>query len=229
MLADVNIVITNDEGVEVQNFDTKDDGEYYAGGLSAGDYCMTFKHKEYKPIDHAKGEESDVDKDGKKCFTIPPSDGTNEIKINAGFSKSSGFKVSGFTFLDGDSNGGKEDAEKFLANVKVTLYKDDEVTIVKAFTTKDDGKYSFEDIEAGSYCLRMMDGTGKKSPTVQGKDSKIDDKGYHCFNLTEDYIASGGFEDTYSISGINFDDLNKNGVNDKEKYYGPIRVTLSKD
>eukprot|EP01133_Synstelium_polycarpum_P006617 gene6617-7690_t len=223
--------VLNDKGVEVQNFETDEDGLFFIGNLPSGTYTIELKHDKYSNI-----EGSDFDpKTNSVKFTMPPAEGGNSHELHALFGKS-GFPVHGKTFKDINGNGLKDGDDKFIAGIKVTLYEKDKIKIVDTATTKEDGSYKFESVPEGSYCIRMMDPTGKTDPTTgkKGADgvvySIIDSKGFHCFDHKEpEYEANGGFTQTFSISGINFIDANKNGINDKEKYYGPIRVTITSD
>jgi len=78
--------------------------------------------------------------------------------------------ISGIAWIDSNRNGQKDNSEQILSGITVTLY---DVTIkefIAITITNKDGKYTFENIEKGSYIIIFEYDTEKYEPTTYMAD-----------------------------------------------------------
>ena len=74
--------------------------------------------------------------------------------------------VSGFAWLDSNRNGQKDDDESLLAGIKVKIYDIATQKYLSETTTNENGKYTFSNVEKGSYILIFEYNTEEYQPTI---------------------------------------------------------------
>eukprot|EP01133_Synstelium_polycarpum_P016635 gene16635-19765_t len=225
-LDEVHGKVFDSENKEVGTFTTTKDKPYEVTGLKAGKYCVEMKHDKLQASKLGKDNQIDP-KDNRHCVEFPLEDDTKDsVEVNGGFT-SPKHTVSGFGWLDLNSDGKFDTPTEEVMETKVILYKADRTSVIKQVITEDDG-FKFENLEEGDYCVRMQDPSNDASITFDGPDNDLKVDGFKCFTLKDDLVIKGGFERVYSLSGINFLDNNINGAFDKEPYFGPVRLVLTK-
>eukprot|EP01133_Synstelium_polycarpum_P012169 gene12169-14243_t len=226
-LKDILVSLYKD-GVKVNETLTGDGGKYEFKNLAAGQYCVEMKEPTRMLQPTNPGINSVIDKDGKKCFIVPPK--TDVKDVDGGFIKPAtpppgNSSISGETWIDLNGNGIREPGidlvpgDDPLPGVTVLLFKDG--VKVGETTTGPNGKYEFKGLAPGRYCIEMKDAAGKVS-TIPSAASVIDKDGKTCFDVpdkTNVVGVNGGFttpkeppKDTSSVSGETWRDLNGNGI-----------------
>jgi len=130
--------------------------------------------------------------------------------------------ISGTKWNDLNGNGVRDNNEPGLSSWTISLKKPDGSEV--STLTKEDGSYRFESLPEGTYAVSEMQQSrwtatapASGSQTVQLSDSDLNG------------IDFGNRLETYSISGMKFNDLNENGANDGEPGLSGWTVKLSKD
>ncbi|EGG19631.1 colossin A [Cavenderia fasciculata] len=232
-------------------------GLYLFDELPPSNYCIHFEI----PIDHSAsptGKDSVIDATGDHCFIVDvstsqlstPDDNVNafyeKLEIDAGIMPPQ-FAVGNNVWNDFNRDGVKDATEQPIANVSVTLTKDDaDHTLVSSISTDATGTYVFDQLNPGKYCVHFdIPADSKASPT--GKDSVIDATGDHCFTLDKttsipstpaDKVNAyynkfdedaGIMPPQFAVGDNVWDDVNRDGVNDPtEEPMKNITVTLTK-
>ncbi len=203
------ISLKNPDGT-ISTTTTATDGTYSFTGLTAGTYTI-----------------SEVLLTGwVQTFPAPP--GTYSVPVTSGTdSKNNDFgnfqlgKISGMKFNDLNGNGIKEAGEPALSGWTINLTNPDGT--VSTNTTAADGTYSFTGLTAGTYTVGEVLQTGwvQTFPAAPGTYSMTVTSGTDSKN--NDF---GNFQ-LGKISGMKFNDLNGNGVNDSEPALSGWTINLT--
>ena len=235
--------------VPIQSVTTDVNGNYTLTGVTAGDYFIDFDATTNtqgltglagSPMDTGGNDATDSDADANAgetdVFTFDPGAGAD---FDAGFFIPTG-SISGTVFLDNDGDGIQDGGDGTLANVTISLL-DDNGMVVATVTTDGGGNYVFNNVPEGDYTLVFnpdtnTDGLNDLDPTLQdqGGDDSIDsDIGANgsisiSFSPDTDLDVDGGFtQATTSISGLVFNDVNEDGIQDNgEPTTDGVTVTL---
>lgn len=144
--------------------------------------------------------------------------GNAEVNTNAAVGIfDSNIKISGTVYNDANANGSQDNGETAYTAAKVTLYLDSNANGTKdtgepTTTTDANGAYTFTNLAAGSYSVRVVLPTGFKQtdPASNGAVS--------VSNVAAGATSSGNkvgiVENTGSIAGTVFVDKNGNGTKD---------------
>ncbi|MDM7934307.1 MAG: SdrD B-like domain-containing protein, partial [Methanothrix sp.] len=128
--------------------------------------------------------------------------------------------ITGSAFHDLNGNGRKDSGEA-LSGWMIQLSRDgSEVATI----TDDQGSYRFEGLEPGSYVVSEVLPSGWEAISPEG--------GSYSLELSETDAVDRDFSNrltSYSISGMKFNDLNANGVNDGEPGIAGWSIQLSRD
>ena len=119
-------------------------------------------------------------------------------------------KIEGMKFSDDNDNGVKETLEAGLGGWTVELHSDS-VTLIKSTLTNPLGQYTFADLLPGTYIVSEVNQPGW-TQTYPGNSGK------YTVTIDSNEIVNGkdfgNYASPSSISGMKFNDLNRNGVKD---------------
>ena len=255
LLKDIPVTLYDETGKEVATTITDGKGHYSFKDLDAGNYKVVFDYSKITTIQSADLNAEDRSKvDADKVISninLPTdaqmkADGTsvfNQSNLDAGFIE---YKRSleGTAWLDADKNGTREDGEKLLKDIPVTLYKDNKE--VAKTTTDGKGHYKFEGLEAGEYKVVFDYSKLPTTKTDLGLDvenqSRIDND-YAITDITlptdelihisdkKDYnqpnLDAGFVEFKRSLEGTAWLDTNKDGIRDvNEPTLGEMTIVI---
>jgi len=200
----VTVEILDENGGAVAAIVTAEDGSYAVSDLSPGSYLVR-----------------ETDPPGFASTTI------NTVQVNmapggaaaVSFGDGQHGAVSGTVFNDGNGNGRQEPGETGLSGVPVELIDANGVTVQETTTTAA-GVFAFTDVAPGAYTVVETDPDGFVSTSPNAVP----------INLAPNGAATAGFGDvqTGSVSGVVFNDLNGDGVqNPGETGLGGVTVELS--
>jgi uncharacterized protein (DUF2141 family) len=116
--------------------------------------------------------------------------------------------ISGLVYEDKNGNGVADSGEA-LSGWTVQITKPDQSQI--SVLTREDGSYSFQDLDAGSYTVSEILPSGWRAVSPEG--------GSHSVDLSEEDVRDLNFANKlfqYSISGRKYNDLNGNGISEGE-------------
>eukprot|EP01132_Coremiostelium_polycephalum_P005726 gene5726-7122_t len=151
-----------------------------------------------------------------------------------------------YAWNDLNNNGRYDSGEPYLPNVRVQLVNA-QGAIISNTTTDANGRYRFDPVTAGYYCVVFTPQQSTLVPTIRGTDSVIDSNGRICQNFTSQTpgarpaTPSDGVQATYVIPNINagyvvttfsigdqiwFDANNDSIFNPTEKPAPNVTVTL---
>jgi len=129
--------------------------------------------------------------------------------------------ISGLVYEDKNGNG-QADSGEALSGWTVQITKPDQSQV--SVLTREDGSYSFQDLDAGSYTVAEILPAGWEAVTPEG--------GSHSLTLQNSDIRGLDFINKlvrYSISGRKYNDLNGNGAFDGEPGMEGWTIQLSQD
>ncbi|MCL5023989.1 MAG: C25 family cysteine peptidase [Nitrospirae bacterium] len=139
----------------VATLTTDADGNYLFTGLSDGNYVVSV---ESPPAGYTyNGTDSDPVTTGQQQ-AASITGGGNALTANFGYSASTPRSVSGTIWQDGNANGLVDGGEVGLAGVTVALLQGSAVIATTSSTT--DGGYSFSNLAAALYTVRVTDNSG---------------------------------------------------------------------
>ena len=248
---------------------TNSDGEYYFGGLKNINLKKDMKilpNKDYsicislmnEALDNMSITKRDaLGKDGDKIDSDAYDDSNGFAKINfktdlanssnhsldAGFTLNSSASFGDSVWNDKNQNGIQDSGESGVAGIKVTLYKGDGTELVTT-TTDSNGKYLFENLDAGDYYaifdLKTLPKNYQVSPRNRGENDELDSDVDPNSGKTETITLEAGQENfsldmgiykkkeeskKYCIGDFVWLDKNRNGIQDSGES-GVAGVTL---
>jgi hypothetical protein len=225
-------------GVFLQTDTTDANGIYGFTNLAPGSYQLEFvlPSPYILTVQNAGGNDAlDSDPNLATGFTglIVLAAGQNDLTWDAG-----GYApgVIGDTVYYDDNRNGTQDAgvEDGIADVVVRLYTDDGGScnkLVGIQITNDEGKYLFENLPAGHYCVLVPE-TVAENPFLTGLE-RVVSLNPHEVNLasSQTYLdADFGYAGFGTIQGVVFFDTNQNGVQDiNEPGIPNVQVCLFSD
>ncbi len=209
-----------DGATPVGSTTTSGDGSYSFSNLAEGTYTVRL-------VTPPAGTEATVDPDGVATLH------TADVAITAGESSVGndfGYRaigtISGVVFDDADGNGSQDGGEPGFAGVSVSLLQG--VTPVGSTVTSGDGSYSFSNLAAGTYTVRLV------TPPA-GTEATVDPDGVATLHTADVTITAGessvgndfGYRAIGTISGVVFDDADGNGSRDGgEPGFAGVSVSL---
>ncbi len=232
LLAGVTVHLQTCDGQTIATTQTDSNGNYSFGDLVLGNYRIVFDvNTNSKGIadyqTSPQGTDSDINPTthASDCVNFDPSKGEN---IDAGFFQPTG-AISGIAFEDLDGDGIQDPNERGLANTTVSLM-DCSGTVIATTVTDANGNYSFGDLKAGNYQVLFDASTNSKgidnfktSPQDQGGNDQTDSdinastNTSNCIAFSPEQganIDAGFFEPKGSLTGIAFNDLDGDGIQD---------------
>ena len=126
--------------------------------------------------------------------------------------------ISGTAYDDKNNNGVKDEGEGLSGWTIRLAGPDSEISAL----TREDGSYRFEQLKKGSYTVSETLPTGWKAINPESGSYSVD--------LLQGDVADKNFANmltSFSISGMKFNDLNGNGVNDGEPGMESWTIQLS--
>jgi protocatechuate 3,4-dioxygenase beta subunit len=205
-LGGVTVTLTPTSGGPSVTTTTTSNGGYLFTAVAPGSYTVT----EADPTDFISTTNN----------TVPvsvPSGGA----ATANFGDQQQGTISGVVFNDFNGNGVRDRGEPGISGVTIELL-DSTGRVIATTTTTGDGRYLFTSLNPGAYTVRETDPTGFVSTTPNTGTATVPPGG----------IASPDFGDQQigTVSGVVFNDLNGNGVQDPgELGIGGVTVVLRDD
>jgi len=240
------------DGTATGDTNTTDaDGKYLFCGLGEGNYSVAFD-KTTLPADYEITTQ-DAGSDDAKDSDANPTDGktaeveikdSNNTTLDMGIYKKETPKacLGNYVWEDADGDGVQDSGESGVKGVKVYLLNDQGDRISgKVSTTDSDGKYSFCDLDAGTYSVEFDLATLPSGYVVTlqnaGSDDARDSDADTATGKTAQTTLSAGDNDTtwdmgikrvlFRIGDLFWIDTNGNGVYDSgEKVIGNAKVEL---
>ncbi|BAS45070.1 cell wall anchor domain-containing protein, similar to Ser-Asp rich fibrinogen-binding protein SdrD [Staphylococcus schleiferi] len=214
----VLVNVFNSKNQLVDTVTTNEKGEYSVPNLPNGEYKVEFKNipAGYTVSPSEQGNDRGADSNGlSSVITIKDED---NLTADLGIYKEI-YKVGDKVWEDSNKDGIQQDTEVGISGVKVTL-KDKDGKVVETKTTDEKGNYLFENVGKGEYTVEFETPQGY-TPTVTGKgDSDKDSNGTSAeITVTQNdlTIDSGFYKPTYSLGDKVWEDINKNGIQDKDE------------
>ncbi|GAM27642.1 hypothetical protein SAMD00019534_108180 [Acytostelium subglobosum LB1] len=200
-LGGATMTLMREDGTQVEAIQTGADGSYTFNGLAAGKYCIRGAYSEgsysYGPFYGDNKFEN-----GKVCATVGPS----VSDLNLAMIKSTTFFVQGLIWDDTTENQGNLDKNNLFNGATMQL-KDSKGEVLKTFVAGE-GKYMFNGLVAGDYCIEGSDPTGNYVPGVFKHDNKFN-HGRYCFtvsaSMTDAHLAMTK-KSLFTIAGSIWDD-----------------------
>ncbi|EFA80686.1 colossin A [Heterostelium album PN500] len=251
----ITVTLFNQAGLQLKSTTTDGTGKYFFDGLQAGTYQIVFSQPNgytFSPIT----SQSKPGSDGKVVFSLQPNSPTLE-RVEAGSSIKAfymdktidaglmppQFAVGDFVFLDTNGDGTRQPGESGLQGVNVTLL-DENNNVVSTNVTDNNGKYNFDNLKPGKYCVKFTVPSGY-GVSPKGEDSTVDANGQTCFTLDNttailskpsdnveayymNHNANAGLTPpTYAIGDQVWQDNNRDGVKDANEPGLPnVQVSL---
>jgi len=191
-LAGVTVNLYDCEDNMIATTTTDENGMYGFADLMAGDYKVKFVGPENYLIspmdvgDDATDSDADPMTGYTACFTTLP--GVDYANVDAGFYPAPA-KVGDYVWNDENMNGLQDEGEMGMADIEVMLY-DCDGNWLATTTTDENGMYLFDDLDAGSYMLKVVNPFGYiLTYQDMGDDDSIDSdfdryqKNTVCFTL----------------------------------------------
>ncbi len=216
------------------------DGKYKFTNLDAGDYCVEFSNLPTDFMVTTKGSEGEDDSDA--STTVPYR--TDETTLDAGENDmtwdmgiySSKVAIGDFVWYDLNKNGQQDADEAGVPDIDVKLLKDC-TTEVNSTKTDENGKYIFESLTAGTYCVEFgaLEDGFVISPKDSGDNETDSDVNATTKRTAPVTLAEGTRDLTWdmgiyapaSLGNKVWNDKNANGVQDDgEAPVAGVDVTL---
>ncbi|MEZ6095212.1 MAG: SdrD B-like domain-containing protein [Pirellulaceae bacterium] len=187
-LAGVTLELFDAQGNLVGTTQTDDAGHYEFNGLAIGTYTVV----EVQPNGYLDGDEHLGSVAGASNGSLSQNDRFDGITLASGqagvmynFCEHIPAEICGTVWFDANDNGVIESGEQRLGGVVVELY-DADGNMVAETRTDAEGKYCFQELYAGTYCVKEIQPNG----FVDGKDSvgKVD--GIQIGDLENDELCN---------------------------------------
>ncbi|NYE60388.1 protocatechuate 3,4-dioxygenase beta subunit [Duganella sp. 1224] len=237
----VTVTLLNEKGAAVATATTDANGLYSFSDLMPGKYSVKFSAPDgyvFTKQNQGSNDSADSDADGNGVtsqFTL--SSGQVDKTRDAGLVKSA--SIGDRVWEDSNYNGVQDSGEKGVDGVTVKLYDAVSGALKGTTVTHDGGQYLFDDLQAGSYKVEVVNGSGwyftkggqgndasdSDITSISGSSGKTDAitlaTGQHL--TTED----AGIYRKASIGDKVWRDANHNGIQDSgEEGIGGISVSL---
>ena len=226
---------TIDDGASIKSMTTGSDGKYKFESLTPGAYCVQF----VAPSGYNFSQQNQGD-DAKDSDANPATGWTDKIMLTSGqtdLTWDAGLyqqaALGDFVWLDANANGIQDAGEAGIQNVTVNLFAPgldgncntgDEGPAVKSMTTGSDGKYKFESLTPGAYCVQFVAPSGYFfSPQNQGSDGAKNSDANSTTGWTDkitlapgqtDLTWDAGLYQTISLGDYVWNDSDSNGLQD---------------
>ncbi|HHU6751118.1 TPA: SdrD B-like domain-containing protein, partial [Staphylococcus pseudintermedius] len=248
-IANVTVTLKNADTQEVMGTQVTDENGYYLfDKVKNGNYIVEFtdpatnaEGKQYIPVKENVGNK-EIDSDSRIVnVTIQ---GKDDLSIDRGFevAPEPKYSLGDKVWEDTNKDGIQDTTESGIANVKVTLTKEDGTTVTT--TTDEQGNYKFTDLPNGKYTVTFETPDGYEPTQANaGNNDEVDSDG-QTVKVTiankDDMTIDSGFhkpevvppmEDAkFNLGDKVWEDLNKDGIqNSNEPGIGGVTVTLTKE
>ncbi|MDE9752030.1 carboxypeptidase regulatory-like domain-containing protein [Staphylococcus delphini] len=247
-IANVKVTLTKEDGSTV-TATTDENGNYKFTELPNGKYTVTFETPEgYEPTKEKVGDYA-LDSDGQSVVVVI--NNKDDMTIDSGFHKpeeveppkvEATFNLGDKVWEDLNKDGIQNSNEPGIANVKVTLTKEDGSTVTA--TTDENGNYKFTELPNGKYTVTFETPEGYEPTKEKVGDYALDSDGQSVvvvIDNKDDMTIDSGFhkpeeveppkvEATFNLGDKVWEDLNKDGIqNSNEPGIGGVTVTLTKE
>ncbi|MEL4896726.1 SdrD B-like domain-containing protein [Crocosphaera sp. Alani8] len=178
LLADVNGDGVIEESEVIHSTTTDDNGKYHFEVI-AGDYRVQFEQPEGFEVSPAnQGNDDSVDSDGLISDVVTLDIGEFDPTIDQGFYAIPMGSIGDTIFRDDNANGVQEVEEAGISGVEVRLtdkgadgiFGTADDVVIGTQTTDGNGKYLFEDLEAGNYQVEVLNENGALDGLKQTAD-----------------------------------------------------------
>lgn len=200
-IANVKVTLTKADGTKVETTTDKD-GNYKFTDLPNGKYTVTFETPDgYEPTQANAGNNDEVDSDGQSVVVVI--DNKDDMTIDSGFHKpeeveppkvEATFNLGDKVWEDLNKDGIQNSNEPGIANVKVTLTKEDGTTVTT--TTDENGNYKFTELPNGEYTVTFETPKGYEATKTNVGDDALDSDGQTVkviINNKDDMTIDSGF------------------------------------
>ncbi len=237
----VKVTLLNEKGVAVATDTTDANGLYSFTDLMPGKYSVKFTAPDgylftKQNQGSNSGADSDADSNGQTAqFTL--SSGQVDKTRDAGLVKAA--SIGDRVWEDSNYNGVQDSGEKGVDGVTVKLYDAVSGALKGTTVTHDGGQYLFDDLQAGSYKVEVLNNSGwyftKSGVGSDAKDSDITTVSGSSGKTDAITLAAGqnittedaGIYRKASIGDKVWRDANHNGIQDSgEEGIGGISVSL---
>lgn len=180
------VIGTNDDTTKTTTTDAN--GKYLFDNLDAGDYKVTFGKPngyEFTSTDGGgagmEANDSDADPETGMTSTVTLTEGEHEPDVDAGLVKEGTASLGDTVWFDTNRNGRQDAGERGAAGVAVTLTgagldgtfgTDDDLNL--STVTDANGKYLFDDLDAGDYKVTFGKPNGYEFTSTDGGDAGTD-------------------------------------------------------
>jgi len=230
---------------ETRETTTDSDGKYIFNNLDAGDYCIEFSNlpngfvATTQDVGGDDTKDSDADTNTLKSTKTTLDAGENDMSWDLGIYNGKA-SIGDLVWNDINKNGIQDSGEAGIKDITAILYQSDCTTEINSTKTDINGKYIFDNLDTGEYCIGFRDIPSDYaiSPKNQGgddkKDSDIDQSTKTAISTKldageNDMSWDMGIYQLASIGDKVWEDSNANGIQDSgEKGVSNVRVKLLK-
>ena len=223
----VTVNLVDASGNVVATTTTDADGNYSFSKLPAGDYTVkVVKDGAIKDMDQT--EDPDGTKDNASGKISIGADNPTQTGVNFGYNPNNTIK--GSVYRDDNRSSSRDGGEEGYQGQTVQLL-DQDGNVVATTTTGADGSYSFEHLPDGTYSVKVVkDGALTDTEQTEDPDGTKDNASEPITLDPTQSVKEGvnfGYVPDYSISGLVYNDANRNGSHDgSETPYAGVTVNL---
>lgn len=223
----VTVNLVDASGNVVATTTTDADGNYSFSKLPAGDYTVkVVKDGVIKDMDQT--EDPDGTKDNASGKISIGADNPTQTGVNFGYNPNNTIK--GSVYRDDNRSSSRDGSEEGYQGQTVQLL-DQDGNVVATTTTAADGSYSFEHLPDGTYSVKVVkDGALTDTEQTEDPDGTKDNASEPITLDPTQSVKEGvnfGYVPDYSISGLVYNDANRNGSHDgSETPYAGVTVNL---
>ncbi|KAM9953660.1 hypothetical protein ACTFIR_008747 [Dictyostelium discoideum] len=164
LLPDVQVIITSSNGTKIADLVTDENGKYALKDQVPGSYCVQMVIPDhYKQV--AQSEDSPFDSDVKYCFDL-----VDESITNANLGLVPLYPIGDTVWLDPFNTGKRTDDSPGVEGIELQLV-DKDGKVIQSTTSGPDGKYQFEDVPPGDYCVEATIPKDQYKPVNTSSDS----------------------------------------------------------
>ncbi|KAM9953659.1 hypothetical protein ACTFIR_008746 [Dictyostelium discoideum] len=193
LLPGVQVIITSPNGTKIADLVTDENGKYTLKDQVPGSYCVQMViPPHYEQV--AQSKDSPFDSNVKYCFDL-----LDKSITNANLGLIPLYNIGSDAWLDNLNNGVRRNDSLLVPNVTMLLY-DNNGNLIEKTITNSSGKYQFNDVQPGSYCVRatvpskyLADSYSEVSPFKNFTDTAPTNplaELQYCFTVTDSNVLN---------------------------------------